>query len=140
MKKEHVKLSEADERYLTNIISKGQQKARVFRRATALLQLNQGKTLRLVAKELKATSKAVMAWRNNYLKQGLDSLFDKPRSGRPIEFDGKLRAKITGLACSAAPEGRAKWSLNLLADKVVELEYCERISRSTVNQILKKTS
>jgi transposase len=140
MKKEHLKLSETDQSYLTTIISKGQQKARTFRRASALLQLNEGSTLSVVAQNLKMTSLTVANLRDNYLQNGLACLLDKPRSGRPIEFDGNLRAKVTALACSAAPEGRAKWSLNLLADKVVELEYCEKISRSTINQILKKTN
>ena len=125
---------------MTTIISQGQQKARVFRRATALWQLHQGKTLNAVAKDLKTTSKTVASWRDNYLQNGLACLLDQPRSGRPIEFDGHLRAKVTALACSSSPEGRAKWSLSLLADKVVELDYCQRISRSTVNQILKKTN
>jgi transposase len=140
MKKEHIKLSETDESYLTTIISKGQQKARVFRRATALLQLHEGETLKAVAKNLKVTSKTVISWRDNYLEYALDSLDDKPRSGRPIEFDGNVRAKITALACSTAPDGHAKWSLSLLADKAIELDYCEQISRSTVNKILKKTN
>jgi transposase len=140
MKKEHIKLSEIDESYLTTLISKGQQKARVFQRATALLQLHEGETIKAVAKSLKVTSKTVTAWRDNYLESGLEGLDDKARSGRPIEFDGNLRAKITALACSRAPQGHAKWSLTLLADKAVELNYCEQLSRSTVNKILKKMS
>ncbi len=138
MKKEHIKLSETDYSYLTTLMSKGEQKARTFRRASALLQLNEGNTLQSVAKNLKVSVLCISKLRDNYLENGLESLFDKPRSGRPIEFDGKLRAKLTALACTNAPEGRARWSLNLLADKMVELEYCEKISRSTVNQILKK--
>lgn len=140
MKKEHVKLSETDYSYLTTLMSKGEQKARTFRRASALLQLNEGKTLQAVAENLRVTYLCISNLRDNYLKNGLACLYDKPRSGRPVEFDGKLRAKLTALACSAAPEGRARWSLNLLADKMVELEYCESISRSTVHEILKKMS
>jgi hypothetical protein len=65
-------------------------------------------------------------------------LEDAPRSGRPPEIDGKLRAKITALACNEAPEGHAKWSLRLLAEKVVEEEYCEEISHTHIGRILKK--
>ncbi|MBI1878203.1 MAG: helix-turn-helix domain-containing protein, partial [Chloroflexi bacterium] len=65
---------------------------------------------------------------------------DKPRSGRPIEIDGRQRATITALACSTPPLGYGSWSLRLLADKAVELEYCEHISHSQVGDILKKTS
>jgi hypothetical protein len=67
-------------------------------------------------------------------------LQDQPRSGRPIEIDGSQRAKITALACSDPPDGYAKWNLRLLADKVVELGYCDRISHTKVATILKKTN
>lgn len=140
MKKQHLKLSEADERYLTEFISKGQVQARIVRRATALLQLNQGSTIQAVAETLKVRHWTVSIWRNNYLESGLEFLQDKARSGRPVEIDGKQRAKITALACADAPSGRAKWSLRLLADKLVELELCESISHTQVGKILKKTS
>lgn len=140
MKKEHLKLNEADERYLTEFISKGQPPARVVRRAMALLWLNQGSTIQAVAETLKVEHWTVSIWRNNYLKNGLVFLQDKPRSGRPVGIDGEQRAKITGLACSDAPVGRAKWSLRLLADKIVELEFCESISHTQVGKILKKTN
>jgi len=67
-------------------------------------------------------------------------LHDQLRSGRPIEIDGTQPAKITALACSTLPEGYAQWSLRLLADKAVELEYCEHISHTEVGQVLKKTN
>ena len=140
MKKQHLKLTEPDERYLTEFISKGQAKARVVRRATALLQLNQGATLQTVADTLKAGHWTVSLWRNKYLESGVDFLQDKTRSGRPVEIDGEQRAKITALACSETPAGRAKWSLRLLADKIVELEFCEKLSHTGVRKILKKTN
>lgn len=140
MKKQHLTLTETDERYLTEFISKGQAKARVVRRAMALLQLHQGASLQTVADTLKTQHWTVSTWRNKYLKSGLDFLQDKPRSGRPVEIDGAGRAKITALACSEAPAGRAKWSLRLLAEKVVELEFCESISHTEVGKILKKTN
>jgi transposase len=140
MKKQHLKLNEADEKYLTEFISKGQVQARIVRRATALLQLNQGATIQAVAETLKVEHWTVSIWRNNYLQSGLDFLQDKPRTGRPVEIDGEQRAKITALACSDAPEGRAKWSLRLLADKIVELEFCASVSHTQVGKILKKTN
>lgn len=140
MKKQHLKLNEADERYLTELLSKGQAQTRVVRRATALLQLNQGATLQAVADTLKVRHWTVSMWRNNYLENGLDFLQDKTRAGRPVEIDGEQRAKITALACSATPDGRAKWSLRLLADKIIELEFCAGISHTAVGEILKKTN
>jgi putative transposase len=65
-------------------------------------------------------------------------LNDKPRSGRPVELDGKLKAKITALACSTLPTGYGKWSLRLLADKIVELNFVDDISHTEVGRILKK--
>jgi len=77
-------------------------------------------------------------WRKKYVENGLEFLSDLPRSGRPVEFDGEQRAKITALACSETPVGRAKWSLQLLADKAVELGVVESISPSKVRSLLKK--
>lgn len=75
-----------------------------------------------------------------YLTNGLDFLCDQPRSGRPVAIDGEQRAKIIAPACSDTPLGRAKWSLRLLAEKIVELEFCEEISHTQVSKILKKTN
>ena len=79
--------------------------------------------------------------KRRYLSKGFDSaLDDRPRSGKPPKIDGTARAKITALACSTAPAGHARWTLRLLADKAVELGFCESISRETVKEVLKKTS
>ena len=140
MKKEHVKLSDADRATLTTLLAKGSLKAKAFKRATGLLELDRGKTLQAVAATLGVNYNTVANWRDNYNEEGLKCLADKPRSGRPIVIDGKKRAKITALACSKAPEGHARWGLRLLADKVVELGYCDSISHTQVGNILKKTS
>jgi len=138
MQKEHVKLSQPDQDFLTTLLAKGQLPARVFKRATALLELHRGKTLTAVAKTLQVSSYTVATWRDNYQASGLSALHDKPRSGRPIEIDGRQRAKVTALACSSPPQGRARWTLRLLADKAVELGYCETLSPTQTRQILKK--
>lgn len=140
MRKEHVKLTEADQHYLESLLSKGSLSAKVFKRATALLELNRGKTLQAVAETLEVNYYTVATWRDNYQAKGLKALADQPRSGRPVEIDGKARAKITALACSTAPEGHAGWSLRMLADRVVELGYCERVSHTQVAKVLKKTN
>lgn len=140
MQKEHVKLSQTDQDYLTSLLAKGQAPARVFKRATALLELNRGKTLTDVANSLLVSSFTVATWRDNYQANGLSALYDKPRSGRPVEIDGQERAKLTALACSTPPEGRARWTLRLLADKAVELGYCDHLSHTAARKILKKTS
>ena len=140
MKKQHVKLSPADRDYLESLVAKGKLTAKIFKRATGLLELDRGKTLQAVAATLGVDYNTVAAWRDHYKEQGLRCLADAPRSGRPIEIDGVQRAKITALACSQAPAGHARWHLRLLADKVVELGYCESISHTHVRNILKKTN
>jgi putative transposase len=95
MKKEHVKLTEANKDYLESIISKGTVAAKVFKRATGLLELNRGQTLQQVAETLGVDYNTVASWRDNYKQNGLACLKDAPRSGRPVEIDGKARAKIT---------------------------------------------
>jgi len=140
MKKQHVKLRKKDRNYLESLVAKGKLPAKVFKRATALLELDRGKSLEAVAETLNVHRITVGAWRDNYKQQGLKCLEDAPRSGRPVEIDGAQRAKITALACSEAPDGHARWSLRLLAEKVVELGYSNRISHVQVGKILKKTS
>jgi putative transposase len=138
MNKQHLKLSQNDYDFLTNLLAKGQLKARVFKRASALLQLHQGKTLTAVAQTVQVSSFTVSTWRTHYLDNALAFLHDKPRSGRPPLIDGLQRAKVTALACSTPPVGRTRWTLRLLADKAVELEYCQTLSHTEVQNILKK--
>jgi|SRR5687767_8380098 len=140
MKKQHIQLSPADRQRLEFIMSKGQLKARVYKRAVALLELDRGKSYTAAAETVGMTKQTVSVLAAKYKQEGLQCLADKPRSGRPIQFDGGQRAKITALACSEPPEGHGQWTLRLLAEKVVELEYCPTISHTQVGQILKKTS
>jgi putative transposase len=140
MKKQHVKLNKKDRAFLESLISKGKLPAKTFKRATGLLELDRGKTLVAVAETLSVSYMTVAAWRDHYHQQGLKCLEDAPRSGRPVVIDGLQRAKITALACSDPPAGHARWSWRLLADKVVELGYCEQISSTHIGTILKKTS
>ena len=140
MKKRHVQLSDIDREYLEALISKGELTAKAYRRALGLLELDRGQTYTAVSKTLKVTVTTLSKWAAKYRETGLQVLQDQPRSGRPVEIDGNQRAKITALACSDPPEGYACWTLRLLADKVVELEYCDHISHTEVAAILKKTS
>ena len=113
---------------------------KVFKRAAALLELNRGQSLSEAAQTLGVSYQSVSNWCKAYQKERLKMLQDAPRSGRPIEISGKQRAKITALACSPPPEGYACWNLRLLADKVVELGYCEHLSHNHVGKVLKKMS
>lgn len=140
MNKQHITLSDSDRTTLERLLSGGTLPARKFKRATALLELDRGKTLVDVAATLQVKYTTVADWRDGYNSIGLKCLDDAPRSGRPIEIGGTQRAKITALACSDAPEGHARWSLRLLAEKLVEAGICEHVSHSFVGDVLKKTS
>ncbi|HEV2124575.1 MAG TPA: helix-turn-helix domain-containing protein [Chloroflexota bacterium] len=139
MKKQHLTLTAADRDYLTSLLAKGSLPVRTCKRATALLELDRGKTMTDVATTLAVTLVTVAAWRDKYRASGLACLQDAPRSGRPIIIDGSQRAKITALACSDAPEGHDRWTVRLLAENVVEAGFCDTISHTTVAEILKKT-
>jgi len=107
MQKHHIKLRRKERDYLESLVAKGKMSAKLFKRATGLLELDRGKTLQAVAETLGVSNDTVAAWRENYKVHGLQCLEDAPRSGRPIEIDGGQRAKITALACSEAPAGAA---------------------------------
>ena len=139
-KKQHIQLRDEDREFLEALIGKGELKAKAYRRALGLLELDRGQTYTAVSKILQVTIPTISGWAAKYRENGLQVLQDQPRSGRPVEIDGNQRAKITALACSEPPEGYAQWSLRLLANKVVELGYCERISHTEVREILKKTN
>jgi len=140
MKKQHVRLTPADREYLENLIRKGHQTAKTYRRSLGLLELDRGQTYTAVSKTLKVSIPTLSTWAALYKEKGLKVLHDEHRPGRPIQIDGEQRAKITALACSKPPEGYARWSLRLLADKAVELGYFEHISHTEVADILKKTN
>ena len=94
-----------------------------------------------MAAALQAGVATVFNIKRRYLSEGLaTALHDKPRSGKPARISGESRARITALACSQAPEGHARWTLRLLADKAVELGFVESISHNTVKEVLKKTA
>ena len=140
MKKQHLTLTASERDQLQTLLAKGSLPARTFKRATALLELDRGKTFTDVAATLNLTSVTLAALRDKYSTSGLACLHDAPRSGRPIVIDGAQRAKITALACSTAPTGHDRWTLRLLAEKVVEAGFCDAISHTMVGTLLKKTN
>lgn len=140
MKKQHVQLSAVDREYLETLLSKGNLAVRVYKRALGLLELDRGQSYRAAAETVGKDQNTLREWCDKYQVQGLAFLTDQERPGRPVVITGLQRAQITALACSEAPTGYGRWTLRLLADKAVELEYCESISHSAVGEILKKTN
>lgn len=139
MTKNRLSLSASDLEHLQHLTNQKRVRVGVWRRAKGLLLLHDGQTLQRVAAQLEVCYLTVAQWRDRYKEDGLALLQDKPKSGRPARIDGEQRAQITALACSTPPEGYARWSVRLLAAKVVELGLMEGISHDSVHQILKKT-
>jgi putative transposase len=135
-----IKLSNDERSSLTTILRRGTSAARVQTRARVLDLLHRRHHPTEIAKTLSLSLQTIFNIKRRYLSKGFDvALYDRPRSGKPPKIDGTARAKITALACSAAPLGHARWTLRLLADKAVEFGFCESISHETVKEVLKKT-
>ena len=145
-KKDRVQLSQKQRKQLKRLSRRGTAKARKLNRARILLLTDDNrkkgpKTDADIQEILDVSRSTIVRVRQQFVTEGLDAtLEEKPRPGRPIQFCGQQRAKVTAIACSEPPEGYAKWSLRLIADKVVELEFVESISYRTVGTILKKTN
>ncbi len=139
-KTEYIQLSDEERRSLKTMFRSGKGANRQQTRARILYLLDQKIPPPKIAQTLSCAVGTVYNVKRRYEREGLNSaLSDKARSGRPVEIDGFQRAKITALACSAAPEGHARWTLRLLADKAVELGFVESLSHNAVKEILKKT-
>jgi putative transposase len=134
-----VNLTEDDREYLNQFIRRGKAPARSLTRARILLMADEGYCNKEIVEVLKTTRPTVNRIRKRYFQDGLDSAInDKPRSGAPPKIDGRIEAQVTLLACSEPPEGRSSWTLQLLADKLVELEAIDSISTMSIQRILKK--
>ena len=140
-KAEPIKLSTDERSSLTTILRRGMTSARVQTRARVLDLLHRRQHPDEIAATLGLSIATIFNIKRRYLSGSLDAaLYDRPRSGKPRQIDGTARAKITALACSKAPTGHARWTLRLLADKAVELGFCQSISHATVKEVLKKTA
>jgi transposase len=143
-KKSHcVRLSEHERQYLQKIVESGKNKARKITRCRILLLADEakGKTDKEICDALNVCLATIFNIRRRYCQEGLErAINEAARSGQPPKFKGKSMAKITAIACSTPPEGRARWSLRLLADRIVELDIVPAISYQSVRNILKKTN
>jgi transposase len=138
-KKEHIiQLSEIDRLELQDMVRKGSHKARVMRRAQILLWSDAGKTDGEIATLLDIRPLTVAQTRQKWVEQR--SLEDQPRRGGKSKLDAKQEAFLVALACSDAPDGYESWTMQLLADKLVELKVIDApISDETVRLRLKKS-
>jgi len=124
---------------LNKLLSKGEANARVLTRARILLLAHKQWFDKDVAEALQVSASTVMNVRKRFGAGGLDAaLYDKPRPGAVRKLDGKQEALLVALACSQ-PDERETWTMQLLADKLVELNVVDEISDETVRRTLKKT-
>jgi len=138
MEKRHIKLSDTDRTQLEVMLSNRSLTVKIHKRVESLLALDSGLTFTIVIQQVGLSFPTLKTLCQRYKEQGLSCLKDAPKTGRPIQISGEERAKITALACSKAPEGHVRWTLRLLADKVIELGICEHLSHVHAGEILKK--
>jgi transposase len=147
MKQFKVVLTLPERAMLRKLLASGEAPARKLMHARMLLKADQGPhgpglSDTAVAREVESGRNTVFRVRERYTKEGLEAALTRqaPRREYHRTLDGAGEAHLVRLACSAPPEGQARWTLQLLADRLVELEVVDRISDQTVRRTLKKTS
>jgi transposase len=148
MKRYKVTLEPEERQQLQDLIAAGEAAARKLAHARILLKADAAEGGPAwpdgrIAEALELSAATVERVRQRFVEQGLDAALDRKQRERPpreIKLDGHAEARLIALACSPPPEGRAVWTMQLLADKLVELEVVGSISDETVRLALKKTS
>ena len=144
-----IKLSKLEVEVLNKVISKGSHTSQSYRAAYILLNCDKGKFSSNtdiknldICKILRVGERTIDRIKKKFIEEGFESVLERRPSPQNYtkKADGDLEAKLVSLCCSEPPEGFAKWSLRLLADKMVELSYIDYISHVTVGEILKKTN
>ncbi len=136
-----VELTQSERASLKEVTSKGRLSARKMKRALALLRADGGMSDPKIAEAISMSADTVARVRKRFAEEGLErALNERPRPGQKRKLDGRQEAHLVAIACSDAPEGHTHWTLQLLADKVVEMEFAQSVSLETIRQILKKTN
>jgi len=136
-----VDLTDEEGEQLHQLIRRGKPAARKVARARILLKANEGMSDSQVARALDVGIATVGRVRKRFVEEGLErALNERPRPGQQPKLDGKQEAHLIAVACTKAPEGHARWTLRLLAEKAVQLGLAEALSYETVRQVLKKTN
>ncbi len=134
-----IKLKDEEREKLQNYTHKGKSFARSVTRARGLLLADAGRSDLEIVDALGVSKSTVARLRKKYCQEGLDSILnEKPRSGAPPKISGRAKAQLITIACSEPPEGRSRWTLQLLADRLVEMKEVDSISSMSVCIILKK--
>lgn len=146
-KRYKVTLTRVERDELTELSSKGKRAVRTILYARALLLLDQGKhaedtwTVASVAEALGTTTRSLEKLKKRFVEEGLIEAIERKERDTPpreIRFDGRFEAQLLALACTKPPEGKSRWTIRLLAEKVVALQIAESVSAMTVCNTLKK--
>jgi transposase len=148
MKKYKVTLTADERNSLQDLIAAGKAAAQKLTHARILLKADAAPGAPAwidsrIAEAVEVDVTTVERVRERFVEQGLDAALTRKQQSRPSrerKLDGQAEARLIALACSDPPQGRARWTLRLLADKLVELEIIDDISTETVRQVLKKTN
>jgi transposase len=140
-----VQLTEAEVAELSTIICKGAHSTHTFRNAYILLNCDEGAFGQKagneqLAKMLRVNTRTIERVKKRFCEEGWEAVLQRKPSSRTYErkADGEVEARLVQLCCSEPPKGHARWSLRLLADKMVELNYVDSLSHVTVREVLKK--
>lgn len=147
MKKYKITLMREEREQLNDIISKGTHSAQLYRTAYILLNCDEGEhgdklINEQVSKVLQISMRMIDRVKQKFVEEGFEACLERKPLSRTKEkqVDGETEAHLIALSCSKPPKGYSRWSLRMLADKMVELRYVENISYETVRRVLKKTS
>jgi transposase len=133
-----VQLGKRDRKQIAGMLNKGREWARVLRRALILRQLDQGQTAAQVASHLGVAPKTVRAIARRYGEGGLEpALYEKSRPGQPRVLNAGQSQRIIAMVCSQPPEGRAWWSVRLIAQEAVKRKLVPQVGRETIRILLR---
>lgn len=144
-----IKLKQIEVEELNKVINKGSHTSQAFRSAYILINCDKGEysankeiTNAEICKILKVGERTIDRVKKKFIDEGFESVLERRPSNQNYtkKVDGDIEAKLVQICCSQPPSGFAKWSLRLLADKMVELKYIDYISHVSVGKVLKKTN
>jgi transposase len=131
------RLSKQERQELHGLLRGGLQPVRTVLRALALRQLAEGQAIRKVAANVGLTPKTVWLTRQRYQQGGLErALYERARPGKAALLDARQRQRLIALVCSPPPQGRARWTVRLLAEEAVKRKLVPRVGRETVRVLL----
>lgn len=139
-KKYHVALTVLEHKELEQMLRRGNHSARKLTRVRILLGAAEGLSDEEIAAEVDTSVPTVERTRRRFVTEHWGALTERPRPGKPPVLQEKGEARLIAESCSPAPGGRERWTMQLLADRVVELGLAEACSADTVGRVLKKTT